>query len=73
MAERVRAIHVFRGPPHDVDAGTRPGMTEQLISSFRCHVLFRRGEDEPLYFTSAHPPSAIGRNAWSAGIVETSR
>jgi hypothetical protein len=25
------------------------------------------------YFTSEQPPSAIGRNAWSAGMVEMSR
>ncbi|MET3968636.1 hypothetical protein ABID62_004717 [Bradyrhizobium sp. S3.9.1] len=24
------------------------------------------------YFTNSHPPSVIGLNAWSAGIVETS-
>jgi hypothetical protein len=31
------------------------------------------GHDEKdVYFTSEHPPSAIGRNACSAGMVETS-
>src|SRR5437660_416793 len=48
----------FDAAPKTWMPGTSPGMTCVFVG--------------PIHFTSAHPPSAIGRNAWSAAIVETS-
>jgi hypothetical protein len=56
------AIHVFltcRNTDKNVDARDKPVHDE----------LFAPKTD---HFTNAHPPSAIDRNACSAGIVETS-